>query len=185
MAIACFFEKTTQQMQQQHTYLRWGLWGLIISGFSSLIIFFSKPTEPPVPADLFKQFFVPHENDVVKIADGFAAQGLREQAFRLYDQKRYHQALILFDELSRGQSDAEIGFFKGNILLALGQYQNAYSNFQQIPTGDKRYAAARWYSALASLMLGEGPPLDHQLKEIIAQDTLYKEPAQHLLKLLK
>lgn len=184
MSIACFFEKTTQQMQPQHTYLRWGLFVLFVLIGSILIFPFLKSAEPPVPAELFKQFFVPHENDVVRIEAGFAAQGLREQAFRLYDQKRYHQALILFDELLQAQSDAEIVFFKGNILLALGQYQNAYSNFQQIPANDKRYAAAQWYTALASLMLGEGPPLDDQLKGIIAQDTPYKEQAQQLLKLL-
>ena len=62
--------------------------------------------------ELFKEYFAPAENDLVKTDSGAAAQRLNEQAFRLYDQQRYDQALILFDELLKGQKTPDLLFFK-------------------------------------------------------------------------
>ena len=103
--------------------------------------------------ELFKEHFNPSENDLVKTDAGEAAQRLNEQAFRLYDQQRYDQALILFDELLKGQKAPDLLFYKGNTLLTLGQYQAALDVFLEVPEDHKRFADSQWYAGLASIKL--------------------------------
>ena len=134
--------------------------------------------------ELFKQYFLPAQNDIINTAEGAAAQQLHEQAFRLYDQERYHQALLLFDEVLRVDKNLDILFFKANTLLALGQYQSAYQYFMEIPADSKRYMDSQWYAALSAMMTGDIKNSKQYLGNISKTKSTYKEEAKQLLRLL-
>lgn len=114
-----------------------------------------------------------------------AAQRLREQAFRLYDEQRYDQALVLFDELLKGQKDPELLFFTGNTLLVLGQYQNALRTFQEVPQGHDRFLSSQWYAGLASLQLEQVDQAKAHLQGVAdSTQGVYRTKAQQVLRLL-
>lgn len=149
------FNKPTQQMQTQSTYFKWESNVLPVLFIVALLIWSCSSSEGADHHELFKEYFSPTSNDLVKTNTGEATQRLNEQAFRLYDQQRYDQALILFDELLKGQKDPNLLFYKGNTLLILGQYQSALQIFQTMPEGHGRYLSSQWYAGLASLKLGQ------------------------------
>ncbi len=135
--------------------------------------------------ELFKEHFSPTENDMVKTDTGAAAQRLNEQAFRLYDQQRYDQALILFDELLKGKQAPDLLFFKGNTLLILGQYQAAIDAFLQIPEEHRRFADSQWYAGLASVKLVRIAEAKVHLNRVaLAEQGTYRTKAKQLLRLL-
>ncbi len=134
--------------------------------------------------ELFKQYFQPAKNDVVNTIDGAAAQQLHEQAFRLYDQERYHQALLLFDEVLRVDENPDFLFFKANTLLVLGQYQSAYQAFTAVPAQNKRYTDSQWYAALAAMMLGNNENSQQHLKQVGKATSTHQSAAKALLRLL-
>jgi len=134
--------------------------------------------------ELFKQYFQPAKNDVVNTMDGAAAQQLHEQAFRLYDQERYHQALLLFDEVLRVDKNADFLFFKANTLLMLRQYQSAYQAFAAVPVENQRYADSQWYAALAAMMLGDNENSLRHLKRVGKTTSVHRTAAKELLRLL-
>lgn len=135
--------------------------------------------------ELFKTFFKPMDNDVVKTDVGAAAQRLNQQAFRLYDQQRYDQALILFDELLKGQKATDLLFFKGNTLLILGQYQAALDVFLEIPKDDKRFGDSQWYAGLASMKLEQVDQAKVHLNQAATSgEGAYRAKAKQLLRLL-
>ncbi len=135
--------------------------------------------------ELFKEHFTPTKNDIVKTDAGAAAQRLNEQAFRLYDQQRYDQALILFDELLKGQKAPDLLFFKGNTLLTLGQYQAALDVFLEVPEEHQRFADSQWYAGLASLKLERFTQAkDHLSRVAKAEQGAHSSKAKQLLRLL-
>ena len=132
--------------------------------------------------ELFKEYFVPAENDLVKTDAGAAAQRLNEQAFRLYDQQRYDQALILFDELLKGQKTPDLLFFKGNTLLTLGQYQAALEIFLQVPEDHQRFSDSQWYAGLASLRMDRITQAKVHLSQVAsAEEGKFRTKARQLL----
>lgn len=134
--------------------------------------------------ELFKQYFQPAKNDVVNTMDGAAAQQLHEQAFRLYDQERYHQALLLFDEVLRVDKNPDFLFFKANTLLVLGQYQSAYQSFVAVPAENQRYADSQWYAALAAMMLDNNENSLQHLKQVGKTTSAHQSSAKALRRLL-
>ncbi len=135
--------------------------------------------------ELFKEYFTPTENDLVKTDSGEAAQRLNEQAFRLYDQQRYDQALILFDELLKGEKTPDLLFFKGNTLLTLGQFQVALDVFLEVPEDHERFADSQWYAGLASLRMDRITQAKvHLSQAATAENGSFKAKAKQLLRLL-
>lgn len=135
--------------------------------------------------ELFKAYFSPTENDLVKTDSGAAAQRLNEQAFRLYDQQRYDQALILFDELLKGQQAPDLLFFKGNTLLTLGQFQAALDVFLKVPEDHRRFADSQWYAGLASLRMDRITQAKVHLSQAAsAEKGKFKTKAKQLLRQL-
>lgn len=160
--------------------VRGGFLGVVIS----ILLAACASSEQIDTHELFKQYFQPAKNDVVNTMEGAAAQQLHEQAFRLYDQERYHQALLLFDEVLRVDKKPDFLFFKANTLLVLGQYQSAYQSFVTVPVEDQRYADSQWYAALAAMMLGNNEQSLQHLKEVGKTESVHRTAAKELLRLL-
>ncbi len=163
------------------TYNSIGLYTLLV------ILLFSTACQSSEQVDaneLFKQYFLPAQNDVINTAEGAAAQQLHEQAFRLYDQERYHQALLLFDEVLRVDKNQDILFFKANTLLVLGQYQSAYQFFMEIPADSQRYMDSQWYAALSAMRMGDNEKGKQHLKLVSKTKSTHQVEAKELLRLL-
>lgn len=143
-----------------------------------------QSSDPVDTNELFKEYFLPAPNNIINTAEGAAAQQLHEQAFRLYDQERYHQALLLFDEVLRVDKNLDILFFKANTLLVLGQYQSAYQVFMEIPTDSQRYIDSQWYAALAAMMTGDNKNSRQHLENISKTKSTHQTEAKELLRLL-
>lgn len=173
-------------MHSQLSYYRWVSKTLPLLLFTSFLLWSCSATTETDLQQLFKENFSPAKNNLVKTDTGMAAQRLREQAFRLYDEQRYDQALILFDELRKGQEDPGLLFFTGNTLLVLGQYQNAQRTFQEVPEEHPRFLSSQWYAGLASLQLGQSEQAQLHLKRV-ADSTSgnYRNKARQLLRLLE
>ena len=163
-------------------------WGTKLLSLVLLVVTFNWSCTSANSGDhheLFQEFFKPTDNDVVKTDAGAAAQRLNEQAFRLYDQQRYDQALILFDELLKGQKTPDLLFFKGNTLLILGQYQAALDVFLEIPEEHRRFGDSQWYAGLASMKLEQvDQAKTHLNRAATAEQGAYRAKAKQLLRLL-
>lgn len=160
------------------------VWGGSLCVVISILLAACASSEQQDTNELFKQYFQPAKNDVVNTMDGAAAQQLHEQAFRLYDQERYHQALLLFDEVLRVDKNPDFVFFKANTLLILGQYQSAYQSFVAVSAEHKRYAESQWYAALAAMMLGNNENSLQHLKQVGKTKSVHRTAAKELLRLL-
>ena len=173
-------------MQSQSPIFRWASTPLLSYFILVLLIWSCSASSRVDHQQLFKQYFSPTENDWIKTNAGQAAQRLQEQAFRLYDEQRYDQALILFDELLKGQRDPNLLFFTGNTLLVLGQYQNALRIFQEVPEGHDRFVASQWYAGLASMQLEQIAQAKLHLERVAnSEENGYRTKARQLLQLLE
>ena len=94
---------------------------------------------------------VPYPNDYLKIAPNLAASTFKEQTFKLYDQGRFDQALILFDELPQYDLDESTAFFRANALIAQQQYDLALPILSGISAKSEYYLQAQWYQILLHL----------------------------------
>ena len=125
---------------------------------------------------------IPYPNDWLDIQSGIAAPNLKTQAFKLYEEGRYDQALILFDEMPYHQRDEGYSFFRAQTLLALQQYDNAQTTLTQIAQENPYYLQALWYQILLSLQKGKIMDGKLRLETYLQLKPSFKlEEAQELL----
>ncbi len=127
------------------------------------------------------QLYVPHKNDRIKIVKGRAATNITEQAFKLYEEGRYDQALILFDELLKEKKDNNLEFYRANTLFAMQQYQVALEDFRKIPVESDYYPSALWYQALILLKLNKGNEAEASVELLQTEYPAFKNEEAALL----
>lgn len=100
---------------------------------------------------ILQEELTPFPNNWIEITPGIAASSLKVHGFKLYEEKRYDQALIIFDEIPVNEMDEGVPFFRANILLALDQYEAAQNAFQAIDANSPFYKESLWYQILLLL----------------------------------
>ncbi len=151
---------------------------LLLSTFFLLLLTHCQSPQADTSAVL-EDYFQPYPNKVLAIDSSVAATTLEDQALRLYEQKRYDQAIVLFDELIQTESRVEERytwlFYKGNAQLAQGQLEKAIDTFDYLPADHPLYEDSRWYMALALLQLDRQEEAREVLKEVSPQHEKHKE----------
>lgn len=165
-------------------------WTALATGAALLFFAFRlwmNPQPPPAdPSALFDRYFRPAEYQQTQLPPGMVAQTLRQQAFRLYREGRYDQALILFNELLRPGDDPELLFFRANTQLSLGEPAPAVADLNKIPQTHDLFPFAQWYLALALLKNNDAAGARAILRKISRRkDHPESEHAAELVKALR
>ena len=147
---------------------------LLLSTFYFLLLLPSCQPPELDTSSVIQDYFTPYPNEVVLVKKGAAPSTMAGQAMKLYEEGRYDQAIILFNELVQIEGSVEKRyswiFYKGNAELAQNQYQKALTTFSYLPSDHPLYKDSRWYVSLIYLQLG-------QIKE--AKKTLQQIPPTH------
>jgi predicted Zn-dependent protease len=146
-----------------------------------LLSAFSCRRAQPVDSEtLFERYFQPYPNEIEKVQEGFAAASIRGQAFRLYDEGRFDQAKVLFEELLRESTDYDVVFYLANTQLALGDPGQARRLLSAIPAGHRYYASGQWYLALALLKSKQ----EEEARTVLKTIALEMKEAKELLDMM-
>jgi len=144
----------------------------------------SCQSPPPDTSTVLQDHFTPYPNKVLTIDYSRAASRMEDQAMRLYEQERYDQAVILFNELIQQETSVEGRynwvFYKGNAQLAQGSVEAARATFSYIPENEKLYPESLWCQALCLLHLNRLEEARQLLKKIPAGSARH-QAAQELL----
>ena len=105
---------------------------------------------------LFAQYFEPYRNITQPVVRSDAQESIKEAAFHAYENGQFQKALNLFDQVLLNKEEANILFYKANVLLSLNQPKMAVPILQQDISvidsfSEKRY----WYLALSYLKLNQ------------------------------
>jgi tetratricopeptide (TPR) repeat protein len=159
----------------------------------SLLFFSSCQNEAVTPLsgkELFKKYYEgPYPNEVVELKEGVASQNIQEEVFKLYEQGRFENTMILFDELQKEAKGMNFMayFYKAQSNIALLYYQNALGEFSKIPKDDPYYDRAQWYIGLSYLAQEMVPEAKIVLGRIAKndKDVYKKKEAKEILSQLK
>ncbi len=151
----------------------------------TFLLIFSCQSPPADTSTIIEDYFQPFPNQIVNINSAAAASSMGDQAMRLYEEGRYDQAIILFNELIQiegapAKSYSWI-FYKGNAELAQGQLDNALKSFAYIPSDHPNHQDAQWLNSLIFLQKGEKERAKSLLK-LIQQDHPKQAQVQSILK---
>lgn len=105
----------------------------------------------PAPADLYASYFEPRKNTLVVVQRAEGEESLVQQAFRLYENEEYEEALEAFAALPDTASNDDVAFYRANALMAVGRTGEAIPILQEVlRRGESQYPdPAKWYLALA------------------------------------
>ncbi len=152
---------------------------IVLRPFTFYLILLASCQSPEADTStVLEDYFQPYPNKVLTIDSSIAATTLAGQALRLYEQKRYDQAVVLFDELIQVERQVEARyrwlFYKGNAQLGQGQLEKALDTFSYIPGTHPLYEDSRWYMALAFLQMDNKNAAREALQEISSQHEKYE-----------
>ena len=156
----------------------------IAATVSILVFFFIKivinTTDYQV---LFDQYYSPYYNIL-----GESERSVNKEdgnlAMRLYDQKRYEEAIRVFDNLIEQDPDnSAFRFYKALSHLELDQTASAIESLKMVVNkSDKRFEEpARWYLGLAYVNAEEIEKAKETFRDIIANESSYSERAVEIL----
>lgn len=130
-------------------------------------------------SSVIQDHFLPYPNEIATIEKGVAPNTMAGQAMKLYEEKRYDQAIILFNELIQIEGTTEKRyswiFYKANAELAQGQYQNALKTFSYLPSGHILFEESQWYIGLISLQQGQITQAKNAFQQINNTHSKYQE----------
>ncbi|MEM1322089.1 MAG: tetratricopeptide repeat protein [Bacteroidota bacterium] len=166
--------------------LPWWLIALVALGLAALLFWWLQgpaPTPQQLYAAHYEVFELPSAS---RDPDNQAVQA---QAYALYEQGQYQQALPLFEQLLENQTNnIPLQLAAGNCHLQLNQAQAALPYFaRSLAADDLLYRdQARWYAGLTQLQLGL-PEAARAYLQPLADDpsSSYQTQAQGILKALK
>ena len=138
---------------------------LVLLGISSFWLFNNQSVNPE---ELFDVQFEPYRNVVQPIERGSDTTDLKNLAFRAYEERDFDTALKGFNTLLAIQNDLKIQFYKANVLLELGDTEEAINILEKnIILSDTLVEKHHWYLALGYLKTGNSEKAISQLKPLI------------------
>ncbi len=143
--------------------------------------FFFLRTNPQL---VFDQYYTPYYN-VLEGTERSMSGNQGELAMRLYDQKRYEDAIPVFEQAIARQPNAPfLLFYKGLSHLSIKQADSAIVNLEKVRSrADFRLIEpAQWYLGLAYLQKGEIETAESVFEEIANSQGSYSDRASDILK---
>jgi tetratricopeptide (TPR) repeat protein len=150
---------------------------------TSLSLYFLQPDGNMSNDSLFKIYYQP---DAALLIRGTNSQNATLiQAFQMYENKDYDNALSLFSEvLDIDSENIPVQFYSGISNIELGQYQEALHPFNFIMDHKQNLYVERaeWYTALCRLKLNENETAVDLFRKISLSNSSYKDRAHEILK---
>ena len=150
---------------------------------TSLSLYFLRPDGNMSNDSLFKIYYQP---DAALLIRGTNSQNATLiQAFQMYENKEYDNALKLFSNvLDTDKENIPVQFYSGISYIELGQYQNALHPYH-FPIDKKQNVyvkRAEWYAALCFLKLNDNDNAVELFRKISLSSSSYKDKAHEILK---
>ncbi|MDT8394480.1 MAG: tetratricopeptide repeat protein [Bacteroidales bacterium] len=150
---------------------------------TSLSLYFLRPDGNMSNDSLFKIYYQP---DAALLIRGTNSQNATLiQAFQMYENKEYNNALSLFSQvLSSDSENIPVQFYSGISNIELGKYQEALFPFNFIIDHKQNLYVERaeWYAALCYLKLNETENAVDLFRKISLSNSSYKDKAHEILK---
>ena len=150
---------------------------------TSLSLYFLRPEGNMSNDSLFKIYYQP---DAALLIRGTNSQNATLiQAFQMYENKEYNNALSLFSEvLDKDSENIPVQFYSGISNIELGQYQEALHPFNFIMDHKQNLYVERaeWYTALCFLKVNENENAVDLFRKISLSNSSYKDKAHEILK---
>ena len=150
---------------------------------TSLSLYFLRPDGNMSNDSLFKIYYQP---DAALLIRGTNSQNATLiQAFQMYENKEYNNALSLFSEvLDKDSENIPVQFYSGISNIELGQYQEALHPFNFIMDHKQNLYVERaeWYTALCFLKVNENENAVDLFRKISLSNSSYKDKAHEILK---
>jgi hypothetical protein len=154
----------------------------VVAVLVAVILYFPGQQQPE---DLFASNFQPYPNVLVPLNRAEATADLPSQAFSLYEQGAYAQALPFLQQLATDAASTDYDFYAAMCQLQLGEIPAAIARLE--PLSQSREARfrlhAQWYLALAYLSTGKTEATAALLSQMAATDDHpFAKQAQTLLR---
>lgn len=162
--------------------INWKYISLAVAASISLIILVISLLSTPPTERLYNKYYAAYPNVVAPIERNEIADDPYKNAFQLYEDGQYQEALNLFNNLLQKNADSpELNLYAGLCALALKDPDTALAKFDNvIKTSPNDFAAtASWYSALAYLQKGDKIQAISKLKSLEKND-FYRKRAEAL-----
>ena len=150
---------------------------------TSLSLYFLRPDGNMSNDSLFKIYYQP---DAALLIRGTNSQNAALiQAFQMYENKEYTNALSLFSQvLETDLENIPVQFYSGISNIELGQYQDALHPFTYIMEHKQNLYVERaeWFTALCYLKLNENENAIDLFRKISLSGSSHKDKAHEILK---
>ena len=150
---------------------------------TSLSLYFLRPDGNMSNDSLFKIYYQP---DAALLIRGTNSQNATLiQAFQMYENKEYDNALSLFSQvLDTDIENIPVQFYSGISNIELGQYREALHPFSFIMDHKQNLYVERaeWYTALCFLKVNENENAVNLFRKISLSNSSYKDRAHEILK---
>jgi len=156
---------------------------LILIGIAGLLIIFNK--QNLTGNDLFAEFYSPYETIInVRLADKNIEAKIA-QAFNLYQEKKYSEALVIFNNILETEPEnIFIMFYSAIADMEVGNISKAIQKLECI-IADKNnlfIQQSEWYLSLCYLKINNKEKATGLLQKIIQKDGYYRAKSEELLK---
>ncbi len=182
------FKKQLQQFENEFqpkksNYTKWlaAASVAILIGVGSMFYFQTTSNQ-----ELFAENFEPYRNIIQPIVRGEVSDNIKTHAFTAYEKGDYKQAITLFSEMQKTETETYYSFYKANSYLALDNAVEAIPLFvNYIAIKGEFSEKAYWYLALAYLKEESSSEAKQILRKITEAKTYNYKKAAILLKQLK
>ena len=129
-----------------------------------------------------EQYYAHYQNYVSTALRGSETSHPLHLAYDLYDQKKYEEAIVKFEEDAQILSPLD-SFYLGISMAAIQNWKGADSIFQQLSKEEIGIhgEALMWYKALVYLGSNQLQKCKSTLTDILESDSFYKERAKAVL----
>lgn len=136
-------------------------------------------------SEVFEKYYNPYEITVTHRSGNTEVDRLLLNAFEKYEEKNYEQALVLFEEvLETRKNDMALNLYSGISYMEEEKYQKAKTSFDNIISDKDNLfiEQAKWYLGMCYLKTENTEKAENVLKEIIKEESYYKDVAVKVLK---
>lgn len=134
---------------------------------------------------VFEKYYTPYDVTVTYRSGNAEVDRLLINALERYEDKDYEHALVLFEEvLDSRKDDMAVNLYSGISYMEEEKYQKATNSFNHIISNQDNLfiEQAKWYLAMCYLRTEKTDKAKDVLKEIIKEESYYKEQAIRVLK---
>lgn len=134
---------------------------------------------------VFEKYYSPYEVTVTYRSGNTEMDRLLLNALERYEEKDYEHALVLFEKvLESRQNDMAVNLYSGISYMEEEKFQKATKSFNSIISDKDNLfiEQAKWYLAMCYLRTEKTTKAQEVLREIIKEESYYKNQAARVLK---